>query len=84
MATLADNWYLTVKTRTESGEDQDCGEDDVKVEVNGPSEASPKVKDLGNGEYFVSIYGLKASGTYEVHVKLNGQPITGSPFKIVK
>ena len=82
--TAVENWYFTVKTRTASGEDQDEGEDAVTVEVAGPSEVAPKVKDLGNGEYFVSLYGLKEPGNYSVAVNLNGAAVGSSPFKITK
>lgn len=83
-ATGVENWFFTVKARSAAGEDQDEGEDAVAVEVRGPSEVAPKVKDLGNGEYFVSLYGLKEPGAYAVAVSLNGAPIGASPFTITK
>lgn len=85
---MIENWYFTVKARTEAGDEQEDGDDDfkvhhlifetvsqkadvesVQVEVVGPTEVNAKVKDLGNGEYFVS-YSLTQRGDYTINVTL--------------
>jgi hypothetical protein len=54
----------------------------VHVDVQGPSATAAAVSDCGDGTYSAS-YTCTVSGTYHVHVSVNGCAIADSPFETV-
>jgi len=64
------------------GNERRVGGDHVHVDVQGPSVTAAAVSDCGDGTYSAS-YTCTVSGTYHVHVSVNGCAIADSPFETV-
>jgi len=75
-------WTFSITARNENGEQQEDGDDQFEVSIDGPTgPVAADVQDLGKGEYSVT-FKPPTSGTYKVHAKLGGEDISGSPFTI--
>ena len=81
---VVENFTFTVQAKTAAGEDRTEGGEDFKVAITGPNGPVNTVdlKDRGDGKYFVS-YKLPGHGEYSISVTVNGQNISGSPWKQV-
>jgi filamin len=78
-----EGFTFTIRAKTKANENKKDGGDDFRVVINdaeGNDVPDVKLKDIGDGTYFVS-YKLPGSGEYNVHVLLNGKHIKGSPWK---
>eukprot|EP01087_Luapelamoeba_hula_P020678 TRINITY_DN70_c0_g1_i3.p2 TRINITY_DN70_c0_g1~~TRINITY_DN70_c0_g1_i3.p2 ORF type:complete len:763 (-),score=144.58 TRINITY_DN70_c0_g1_i3:64-2307(-) len=63
------------------GKPRTDGGDPFDVQVSGPGDVKPKVKDNGDGTYDVE-YDPKLPGDYHVNVSLHDQPIKDMPKKV--
>jgi hypothetical protein len=70
-----------LKTVDAYGNERRTGGDRVHVEIRGPTKVLASVTDCGDGTYAVS-YTCCASGSYQVHVSVNGAAIAPSPFEM--
>ena len=70
-----------VRTFDAYGNERRTGGDRVHVEIRGPTTVLASVADCGDGTYAVS-YTCCASGSYQVHVSVNGAAIASSPFEM--
>jgi len=75
-------WTFGITARNENGEQQEDGDDQFEVSIDGPAgSVAADVQDLGKGEYTVSFKPTGA-GNYKVQATLGGENISGSPFNI--
>jgi hypothetical protein len=73
---------LRIRAHDAHGNERRVGGDHVHVDVQGPSATAAAVSDCGDGTYSAS-YTCTVSGTYHVHVSVNGCAIADSPFETV-
>jgi filamin len=74
--------YFRIRAKTKRGENKKEGGDKFEILIQGPSGPVENIdyRDLGDGTYHVT-YSVPGPGEYEIHVKMDGHDIKGSPFK---
>ncbi len=74
---------LTITTKDSEGKRCHNETDEIVVKVRSPSEEilDNKVEDKGNGFYRVT-YTTDCEGRHDVVIKINGQPLTSSPWSV--
>jgi len=82
-SSFVERFDFVIRSKTKTGEIKKVGGDHFDVTVNNKSSGDKvpevDVKDNDDGSYLVS-YGLPSYGTYDIHIKINGKNIHGSPW----
>jgi filamin len=76
-----ESFSFNIRAKTKRGENKKEGGDKFEVVITGPKGPVENIdyRDLGDGTYHV-VYSVPEPGEYEVHVKMDGHDIRGSPF----
>jgi len=72
---------ISIVSKDPDGSERPIGGDPFEIKVTNPdgTETSPKIEDLGNGEYAATIVPNKV-GPLSIDVSSNGLPVNSSPF----
>ena len=73
---------FTIVTRDSNGIQCYNGDDRIKVDIESPtgSKSTTEITDSKDGKYTVT-YRPERVGQYRVEIEINGQPLTGSPWR---